>query len=98
MNKSELVLSIAEKAGVSKNIAQNVLNAIVTVVSDNLCSGNEVNIHGLGKFHVVETKPRQGRNPKTGEPVLIQAGLKPKFASSKTLKDKVERAATQTQK
>ena len=45
---------------------------------------------GFGTFYVGERAERQGRNPKTGEPLTIAAGKSPKFRAGKALKDAVQ--------
>jgi DNA-binding protein HU-beta len=89
MNKNELAGSIAEKTGKTKTEVSEMLNALVSTVTETLRTGEEVSIAGLGKFVVTNTAERKGRNPQTGEPITIPAGRSPKFRASKTLKDAV---------
>ena len=89
MNKVELVASIAEKSELTKIDAEKALKAFIDVVTDELKNGGKVQLVGFGTFEVAERAERQGRNPKTGEPITIGASKSPKFKAGKALKDAV---------
>lgn len=86
MTKTELASAIAEKSGLSKKDATNALAAFTDVVTAALLNGEKIIITGFGSFEVAERAERQGRNPKTGETMLIQASKSPKFRAGKALK------------
>ena len=87
MNKQELVAAIAEKAELKKDDAKNALNAFTEIVADELKKGEKIQIVGFGTFEVSERAAREGRNPKTGESMKIEASKSPKFKAGKALKD-----------
>ena len=87
MNKSELIEAIAQEAGISKAAAQKALDATTNAVTNALNKGDTVTLVGFGPFYVGERAERQGRNPKTGEPLTIAAAKTPKFRAGKALKD-----------
>ena len=87
MNKSELIEAIAQEAGISKSAAQKALDATTKAVTNALKNGDTVTLVGFGTFYVGERAERQGRNPKTGEPLTIAAAKTPKFRAGKALKD-----------
>lgn len=87
MNKSELIEAIAQEADISKAAAQKALDATTNAVTTALKQGDTVTLVGFGTFYVGERAERQGRNPKTGEPLTIAAAKTPKFRASKALKD-----------
>lgn len=87
MNKSELIEAIAQEAGISKAAAAKALEATTNAVTKALKSGDTVTLVGFGTFYVGERAERQGRNPKTGEPLTIAAAKTPKFRAGKALKD-----------
>lgn len=87
MNKSELIESIAQEAGISKAAAQKALDATTNAVTAALKKGDTVTLVGFGTFYVGERAERQGRNPKTGAPLTIAAAKTPKFRAGKALKD-----------
>ena len=87
MNKSELIEAITQEAGISKAAAQKALDATTNAVTNALKKGDTVTLVGFGTFYVGERAERQGRNPKTGEPLTIAAAKTPKFRAGKALKD-----------
>ncbi len=89
MNKTELIAAVAEKAEISKKDAEKALKAVTDVVTDELVKGEKVQLVGFGTFEVSERAEREGRNPKSGEPMTIAASKSPKFKAGKALKDMV---------
>jgi len=89
MNKTELISAISEKAGLSKKDAEASVKAFVDVVSEALVQGDKIQLVGFGTFEVAERAAREGRNPKSGEPMQIAASKSPKFKAGKALKDLV---------
>lgn len=88
-NKADLVDYIAEQADISKAQATKALNAFLEGVTNALRSGKGVSILGFGNFSVKARAARTGRNPKTGEPIQIEAANIPSFKAGKALKDAV---------
>lgn len=89
MNKSELIESIAKDAEISKAAAGRALDGMMNAVTKALKSGDTVTLVGFGTFYVGKRAARDGRNPKTGEPLKIPASKTPKFRAGKTLKDSI---------
>ena len=89
MNKTELISAVAEKAEISKKDAEKAIKAFTDVVTDELVKGEKVQLVGFGTFEVSERAEREGRNPKTREPMTIAASKSPKFKAGKALKDMV---------
>ncbi|MGJ3252851.1 MAG: HU family DNA-binding protein [Elainellaceae cyanobacterium] len=89
MNKGELVDTIAEKAGVTKKQADEILSATLDSIVDAVSSGDKVTLVGFGTFEPRDRKEREGRNPKTGEALKIPATTIPAFSAGKVFKDKV---------
>ena len=89
MNKTELVAAIAEKTELSKKDAEKALKAFTEVVADELAKGEKIQLVGFGTFEVSERAAREGRNPRTGETMKIEASKAPKFKAGKALKDMV---------
>ena len=87
MNKSELVAAVAEKAGVTKEVAGKCLDGVLDAVADALKNGEEVALAGFGKFEVKDRAERQGVNPATGEKITIAASKAVSFKAGKSLKD-----------
>lgn len=89
MNKSELIQAIADEAEFSPRAAAEFVDAFVSVVTQTLKDGKDVTLVGFGTFHADQSAARQGRNPKTGEPLTIAARKTPKFRPGKALKRRV---------
>ncbi|HHJ39958.1 MAG: DNA-binding protein HU [Methylothermaceae bacteria B42] len=89
MNKAELIDAIADKANLTKADAARALDAFIDSVTEALKKGDNVTLIGFGTFTVKERKERQGRNPRTGEPMTIKAAKIPAFKPGKSLKDAV---------
>lgn len=89
MNKGELVDKVAEKAGVTKKQADSVLSAAIDAIMETVSSGDKVTLVGFGSFEPRERKEREGRNPKTGETMVIPATTVPAFSAGKQFKEMV---------
>ena len=85
--KSEFEALVAEKASGTKAEAHKYVDAFLAAVTDIVKSGDSVSFTGFGKFEVTERSAREGRNPKTGEPMKIAASKAPKFSAGKLLKE-----------
>jgi len=89
MSKKLTIDEIAERSGESKKTVIAVLDHLSDTVEAGLRSGVDVVLPGIGKLEIVATKPRQGRNPRTGETVQIPASKKVKFIVAGNLKKAV---------
>ncbi len=82
--------SIPSRTARTSSQANKVLNAMLDVVGQILEEGGEVRLTGFGTFRVTNTKERQGRNPRTGEPMTIRAGRRVGFSASPRLLNRDE--------
>ncbi len=89
MNKTDLINVVAAEAGLNKKQAEAAVNATLSAVANALKDGDKVQLIGFGTFEVKSVAAREGRNPKTGEVIKIEAAKKPAFSASKVLKDLV---------
>ncbi|MGC4378676.1 HU family DNA-binding protein [Fictibacillus sp. Mic-4] len=87
MNKTELVASVAEKSGLSKKDAAQVVDSLFESITEALKNGEKVQLIGFGTFEVRERSARKGRNPQTGEEIDIPASKAPAFKPGKELKE-----------
>ncbi|NTS64388.1 HU family DNA-binding protein [Sphingomonas sp. HHU CXW] len=87
MNKQELIAQVATNAGLGKAEAVRAVEAVFDSISTCLKKGEEVRLVGFGTFAVSKRKASTGRNPRTGEPMTIEASTQPKFKAGKVLKD-----------
>ena len=91
MTKAELVNKLAEKVpDITKKRAEVIINVIFGSIINALASNDKVEIRGLGSFNIRSRKVRNGRNPKTGEPVTVPAKNVPFFKTGKELKELVD--------
>ena len=89
MTKAELIAKLAEKAGVTKAVAERCMGDLLDLLGDTLKADGKITLSGFGTFTVNETKEKQGRNPRTGESIKIAAGKRVAFKVGKELKDRV---------
>lgn len=89
MNKTQLVEAVVEKSGLKKKDAEAAVNAVTEAIADALKAGEKVQLVGFGTFEVKERAAREGRNPKTGETIKIDASKRPVFSAGKALKDSI---------
>ena len=86
MTKNELILEVARKSNLPVKQATAAVNATLEVIGDELISGDEVKLIGFGKFSVKERAAREGRNPRTGEPIQLPASKLPVFTAGRAFK------------
>jgi len=96
MLKSDLINILVNKRGITQKQAEATIETIFEAMKDALCRGENIEIRGLGAFHVKHYEGYQGRNPKTGQviPVKPKRGLL--FRTGKELRDRVNRASATT--
>jgi integration host factor subunit alpha len=86
LTKAELIESIYEKIGFSKQEASEIVEMVFDILKSTLERGEKVKISGFGNFVVREKRPRIGRNPQTGEEIEISARKVLTFKPSQVLK------------
>jgi DNA-binding protein HU-beta len=89
MNKGELVDAVAAKTNITKKQADEVISAFLSVVTEAVANGDKVTLIGFGSFERRDRSEREGRNPKTNEPMTIPATQVPAFSAGKQFKEKV---------
>ena len=89
MNKLELIAALKNEANISKSEAAEVVRIFFDSMSDALANGERVEIRGLCSFYVKDYKSYIGRNPKTGDKVVIEPKKLPFFKCGKELKERV---------
>jgi len=90
MNKLELISALKTEANISKSEAAKVVQLFFDTMSDAMAKGSRVEIRGLCSFFVKEYKSYTGRNPKTGDKVVIKPKKLPFFKPGKELKKRVD--------
>ena len=87
MTKIEFVDAVAKETEWTKKDSEEAINAVVKVITNALVAGEKLSIVGFGTFEVVERTAREGRNPQTGESLMIKACKMPKFKPGKAFKE-----------
>ena len=87
LSKSQIAAAIADKAGISKKQATEILGIIADLAYKN--AKNTFTLPGLGKLVLVNRAARIGRNPATGEQINIPAKRVVKFRVAKAAKDAI---------
>ena len=86
MTKADIVERIYEQVGFSKKEATDVVESIFEIIKGRLENGEKVKISGFGNFVINEKHPRKGRNPQTGEEIIISGRRVLSFKPSPVLK------------
>ena len=91
MLKSDLINILVVKRGVTQKQAEATIETIFESMKNALCKGENIEIRGLGAFHVKHYEGYQGRNPKTGEVIPVKPKRGILFRTGKELRDRVNR-------
>ncbi|GHT42302.1 integration host factor subunit alpha [Endomicrobiia bacterium] len=86
MTKNDIAVALLKILS-SKKEADAAVNKVFEEISNALKNGEKVVVTGFGSFNIFETKTKNGRNPKTGEKLLIAPMKKIKFKQSKDFFD-----------
>ena len=91
MNKTELVVVVANEVGLTQEKANETLNKFIEVITRTLAKNDEkVVISGFGTFEVRNRVARRGKNPRSGEEIEIPAQKSPAFKAGKLLKEAIK--------
>lgn len=93
MLKSDLVNLLVEKRKITQKQAEQTVEVIFESMKDALVKGENIEIRGLGAFHVKAYKGYKGRNPKTSEAIEVRPKRGILFRTGKELRDRVNAAA-----
>ena len=86
MTKADLVGCVYENIGISKTESVEIVESIFNILKETLETGEKIKISGFGTFTVNQKRPRKGRNPQTGEGIVIPAKRVLTFKPSQVLK------------
>jgi DNA-binding protein HU-alpha len=89
MRKPELAAAIADRTGLTREKASEVITAFTDQVSAAASRGEDVTLIGFGTFNIRTREARDGRNPQTGEAIRIPASKTVGFKAGKALKDEI---------
>jgi len=92
MLKSDLIAILVAKRQLTQKQAEQTVDAIFDSMKAALCKGDNIEIRGLGAFHVKKYEGYNGRNPKTGAVIPVRPKRGILFRTGKELRDRVNRA------
>lgn len=90
LTKAQLADMLFDQIGLNKRESKDMVDAFFDLIADGLVEGKDVKISGFGNFHIRTKAARPGRNPRTGEPVAIEARRVVTFHASPKLKEQVQ--------
>lgn len=88
-SKQDLIAATAARANLTKKDTEKAINAAIETITDTLTRGEAIQLIGFGTFEVRYRNSREGRNPRTGEKIQIDAYMIPAFKPGKMLKDRI---------
>ncbi len=91
MTRAELVDDVAHNSTLTRKQSEVVVDAVFSAILDSLHHGDKIELRGFGSFRIRQRASRSGRNPKTGEGVLVPPRRVPFFKPGKELRDLVNR-------
>ena len=89
LTKADIVEIIQEQTGNPKNLSADTVETIIEIIKNSLQNGDDVLISGFGKFCVKEKNKRRGRNPATGDDLILQPRKVVTFTCSNKLREKI---------
>lgn len=93
ITKSDLIEHLSNTAKLPRGKAELVVNVLFDSMVDALRRGERIEIRGFGSFEVRDYKAYEGRNPRTGEPVHVEAKRLPFFKVGKELRERINEGA-----
>ncbi len=89
LTKADIVESVNNELGYPKNRCSELVETLLDIIKESLEQGEDVLISGYGKFCLKEKKQRRGRNPATGDDLLLGERKVVTFKCSHLLRDKI---------
>jgi len=89
VTKAEIARIVHERVGLTKKESAEIVESVLDAVRDTLVQGENVKLSGFGHFMVRQKHARRGRNPKTGDDLIIEPRSVVTFRASPLLKDKL---------
>jgi integration host factor subunit alpha len=89
LTKVQIIDSIVNEIGFTKRQATDTVEKLLKIIKQTLASGEDVLVSGFGKFNVKSKNQRKGRNPATGEDLMLDSRRVVTFKCSGKLRDKI---------
>jgi integration host factor subunit alpha len=91
LTKADIAQKIANDCGFMKGEATEIVEKLLGIIKDKLIEGEDVMVSGFGKWSVKSKRARKGRNPQTGEELILDARRVVTWQYSPVLKKAVNR-------
>ena len=91
MTKAEIIESMKDQIGFTNNQSSEITETLIEILKRTLASGEDVLVSGFGKFVVNEKAQRRGRNPATGDDMMLRPRRVVTFKCSGKLRRKINR-------
>jgi len=89
LTKANIVVAIAEQTGYTKHQSSEMIETLLEIIKRTLESGDDVLVSSFGKFCVKEKHKRRGRNPATGEDMMLEPRRVVTFRCSRQLRERI---------
>jgi integration host factor subunit alpha len=87
--KTTIIEKISEEIELSPSEAKDTVEHLLEIMKSTLASGGDVMVSGFGKFQVNEKAPRKGRNPATGQEMILEKRRVVTFKCAGVLRDRL---------
>jgi integration host factor subunit alpha len=89
LTKAQIIEAFQNQMGFTKNQSSDIVESILSIIKNTLSDGDDVLISGFGKFCVNDKKERRGRNPATGDDMMLSPRKVVTFKCSGKLREKL---------
>jgi integration host factor subunit alpha len=89
LTKADIVKAVQTEIGFTKHESISIVESLLETIKSKLVSGEDVLVSGFGKFCVLEKRQRRGRNPQTGEDLMLRPRKVVTFKCSGNLKKRI---------
>ena len=91
LTKNRIIEKISEKLDLTPSQSKTTMEVLLEIIKSTLADGEDIMISGFGKFQVNEKAPRKGRNPATGQSLILDARKVVTFKCAGKLRDQINR-------
>lgn len=89
LTKADIIETVYSELELSKNRSTELVEQLLEIIKQRLASGDDVMISGFGKFQVQDKRQRRGRNPATGDSMMLDSRRVVTFKCSRKLRDRI---------
>ena len=89
LTKAQIISVIQERIGLSRKSSSDRVEVLLEIMKRSLESGEDILISGFGRFSVKDKNKRRGRNPATGDAIMLDSRRVVTFSCSQVLRDRI---------